>query len=58
VNDIKEVALDTYNTHWSRTTFEISWDATDTLPTAEILSGKNARVWVSMVLYSKKINEK
>ena len=27
---------------------------TDTLPTAEILSGKNARVWVSMVLYLKK----
>ena len=24
-----------------------------TLPTAEILSGKNARAWVSMVLYSK-----
>ena len=28
-----------------------------TLPTAEILSGKNARAWVSMVLYLKKINE-
>ena len=26
----------------------------DTLPTAEILSGKNARAWVSMVLYLKK----
>ena len=25
-----------------------------TLPTTEILSGKNARAWVSMVLYSKK----
>ena len=25
-----------------------------TLPTAEILSGKNARAWVSMVLYLKK----
>ena len=24
-----------------------------TLPTAEILSGKNARVWVSMVLHLK-----
>ena len=24
-----------------------------TLPTAEILSGKNARAWVSMVLYSQ-----
>ena len=24
-----------------------------TLPTAEILSGKNARAWVSMVLYLK-----
>ena len=24
-----------------------------TLPTAEILSGKNARAWVSMVLYKK-----
>ena len=28
-----------------------------TLPTAEILSGKKARVWVSMVLYLKKINK-
>ena len=28
-----------------------------TLPTAEILSDKNARAWVSMVLYLKKINE-
>ena len=26
-----------------------------TLPTAEILSGKNARAWVSMALYSKKL---
>ena len=26
----------------------------DTLPTAEVLSGKNARAWVSMVLYLKK----
>ena len=26
-----------------------------TLPTAEILSGKNARAWVSMVLYLKKL---
>jgi hypothetical protein len=26
----------------------------DTLHTAEILSGKNARAWVSMVLYLKK----
>ena len=26
----------------------------DTLPTAEILSGKNAQAWVSMVLYLKK----
>jgi hypothetical protein len=25
-----------------------------TLPTAEILSGKNARAWVSMVLYVEK----
>ena len=25
-----------------------------TVPTAEILSGKNARAWVSMVLYLKK----
>ena len=25
-------------------------------PTAEILSGKNAQAWVSMVLYLKKIN--
>ena len=25
-----------------------------TLPTAEIISGKNARAWVSMVLYLKK----
>ena len=25
-----------------------------TLPTADILSGKNARAWVSMVLYLKK----
>ena len=25
-----------------------------TLPTAEILSGKNVRAWVSMVLYLKK----
>ena len=25
------------------------------LPTAEILSGKNARAWVSMVLYVKKL---
>ena len=29
-----------------------------TLPTAEILSGKNARAWVSMVLYLKKIEIK
>ena len=29
----------------------------DTLPTAEILSVKNARAWVLMVLYLKKINE-
>ena len=29
----------------------------DTLPTAEILSGKNAWAWVSMVLYVKKINQ-
>ena len=58
MNDIKEVALDTYNTHWSRSTFEVSWDAPDTLPTAEILSGKNARAWVPMVVYLKKINEK
>ena len=28
-----------------------------TLCTAVILSGKNARAWVSMVLYLKKINE-
>ena len=28
-----------------------------TLPTAEILSGKNALAWVSMVLYLKKINQ-
>ena len=28
-----------------------------TLPTAELLSDKNARAWVSMVLYLKKINE-
>ena len=27
----------------------------NTLPTAEILSGKNARAWVSMVLYLKKL---
>ena len=26
----------------------------NTLPTAEILSGENARAWVSMVLYLKK----
>ena len=26
----------------------------DTLPAAEILSGKHARAWVSMVLYLKK----
>ena len=25
-----------------------------TLPTVDILSGKNVRAWVSMVLYSKK----
>ena len=31
--------------------------APKTLPTAEILSGENARPWVSMVLYLKKINE-
>ena len=30
----------------------------DTLPTAEILSGKNAQAWVSMVLYLKKIEIK
>ena len=35
----------------------IIWDSQITLPTAEILSGKNARAWVSMVLYLKKINE-
>ena len=29
----------------------------NTLPTAEILSGKNAWAWVSMVLYFKKVNE-
>ena len=29
----------------------------NTLTTAEILSGKNALAWVSMVLYLKKINE-
>ena len=29
-----------------------------TLPTAEILSGKNTRAWVSMVLYLKKKNIK
>ena len=28
-----------------------------TLPTTELLSGKNAGAWVSMVLYLKKINE-
>ena len=28
-----------------------------TLPTAKILSGKNAQAWVLMVLYLKKINE-
>ena len=28
--------------------------STYTLPTAEILSGKNAQAWVSMVLYLKK----
>ena len=27
----------------------------DTLPTVEILSGKDAAAWVSMVLYLKKI---
>ena len=26
-----------------------------TVPTAEILSGKNARAWVSMVLYLEKL---
>ena len=26
----------------------------DTVPTAEILTGKNARAWVSMVLFFKK----
>ena len=26
-----------------------------TLPTAEILSGKNARAWISMILYLKKL---
>ena len=29
-------------------------DAICTVPLAEILSGKNARAWVSMVLYLKK----
>ena len=31
--------------------------ALHTLNIADILSGKNARAWVSMVLYLKKINE-
>ena len=35
----------------------ISYLLSITLPTAEILSGKNARAWFSMVLYLKKINE-
>ena len=30
-----------------------SWSYLCTLPTAEILNGKNARAWVSMVLYLK-----
>ena len=34
--------------------YEMNSFKTDTLPTAEILSGKNARAWVSMVLYLKK----
>ena len=29
MNDIKEVALDSYNTHWSRSTFEVSRDERD-----------------------------
>ena len=29
-----------------------------TVPTAEILTGKNVRAWVSMVLYLKKIKIK
>ena len=33
---------------------EIIFKSWHTLPTAEILSGKNARAWVSMVLYLKK----
>ena len=33
------------------------WTVKITLPTAEILSSKNARACVSMVLYLKKINE-
>ena len=31
--------------------------AVPTLPTAEILSGRNAQAWVSMVLYLKNENE-
>ena len=29
----------------------------DTLPTVEILSGKNAQAWVSMVSYIKKMKK-
>ena len=32
----------------------ITADIVNTLPTAKILSAKNARAWVSMVLYLKK----
>ena len=34
--------------------FYIQWCAYYTVPIAEILSGKNVRAWVSMVLYLKK----
>ena len=47
-----------YGSHWEQIGFQGNDPATDlrgnTLPTAEILSGKNARAWVSMVLYSKR----
>ena len=41
---------------WKRMLFPNFHNLTtyDTLPTDEILSGKNERAWVSMVLYLKK----
>ena len=35
----------------------VAGEAYYTLPTAEILSGKNTLAWVSMVSYLKKIND-